>query len=66
MGLQFLVGVDVSKERLDLNVQPSKESFAVSYDQRGLERLIARLGQIPVELARAVWLRRSQRRSDQS
>ena len=49
MGQQFIVGVDVSKERLDVNVQPSKESFAVSYDEGGLERLIVRLGQTPVE-----------------
>jgi transposase len=50
VGQQFIVGIDVSKERLDVNVQPSNESFAVSYDEGGLEQLVARLGQTPVEL----------------
>ena len=50
MDQQFIVGFDVSKERLDVNVQPSNESFAVSYDEQGLEQLIARLEQTPVEL----------------
>jgi len=29
---QFIVGVDVSKGRLDVNVQPTNESFAVIYE----------------------------------
>ena len=31
------VGIDVSKDRLDVHVRPSGESFAVSADGKGLE-----------------------------
>jgi transposase len=37
------VGIDVSKERLDVHVQPSGESFSVARDGDGLAALIARL-----------------------
>lgn len=37
------VGIDVSKDRLDVHVQPSGESFAVARDGEGLTALVARL-----------------------
>ena len=38
------VGIDVSKDRLDVHVQPSGEAFAVARDGEGLAVLVARLG----------------------
>jgi transposase len=38
-----VVGIDVSKDRLDVHVVPSGEAFAVSRDAAGLEALIGRL-----------------------
>src|SRR6185437_1521854 len=37
------VGIDVSKDRLDVHVEPSGESFAVARDGEGLAGLIERL-----------------------
>ncbi len=37
------VGIDVSKERLDVAVRPSGDSWGVSYDQPGVEELVAEL-----------------------
>jgi len=37
------VGIDVSKDRLDVHVRPSGEAFAVTRDGKGLEELIERL-----------------------
>ncbi|WP_375778312.1 IS110 family transposase [Bradyrhizobium sp. ma5] len=37
------VGIDVSKDRLDVHVRPSGEVFAVARDGKGLEELVARL-----------------------
>jgi transposase len=37
------VGIDVSKDRLDVHVRPSREAFAVSRDGKGLEQLVERL-----------------------
>ena len=37
------VGIDVSKDRLDVHVRPTGEAFAVSRDGSGLEELIVRL-----------------------
>lgn len=37
------VGIDVSKDRLDVHVRPSREAFAVARDGKGLEELIDRL-----------------------
>jgi transposase len=37
------VGIDVSKDRLDVHVRPSGEAFAVSRDGKGLEELVDRL-----------------------
>ena len=40
------VGVDVSKDQLDVHVRPSSEAFAVSRDGKGLEDLVERLRQL--------------------
>ncbi len=39
----IVVGIDVSKDRLDVHVLPSGEAFAVSRDAAGLEALVERL-----------------------
>ncbi|NEJ73359.1 IS110 family transposase, partial [Rhizobium phaseoli] len=44
MNESVVVGIDVSKDRLDVALHPSGEHFAVSNDHAGLEELIARLG----------------------
>ena len=41
---QVFVGIDVAKDRLDLHVLPSGESFAVARDSKALEALVERLG----------------------
>lgn len=38
-----IVGIDVSKERLDVHIHPHGESFAVGRNAEGLEALIARI-----------------------
>lgn len=37
------VGIDVSKERLDVAVQPTAEQWSVANDHTGIERLVTRL-----------------------
>jgi transposase len=44
------VGIDVSKDRLDVHVRPGGEAFAVSRDGKGLETLIDRLRPLSVRL----------------
>jgi transposase len=44
------VGIDVSKDRLDVHVRPSGEAFAVSRDGKGLEELVDRLCTAPPTL----------------
>jgi transposase len=39
----IFVGIDVSKNRLDVHVRPTGEAFAVARDGEGLETLVARL-----------------------
>jgi len=39
----IVVGIDVSKDRLDVHVLPGGETFAVSRDAAGLEALVGRL-----------------------
>jgi transposase len=40
------VGIDVSKDRLDVAVRPGGEAFTVERNGPGLDRLVARLGQL--------------------
>lgn len=42
----FIVGIDVSKDRLDVHVRPGDQAFAVARDGKGLEELIERLGSL--------------------
>jgi transposase len=46
-----VVGIDVSKDRLDVHVEPVGEAFAVSRDGAGLEALVERLRPLSVRLA---------------
>jgi transposase len=39
----IVVGIDVSKDRLDVALRPSGESFVVRRDAEGLRDLVARL-----------------------
>jgi transposase len=43
---QTFVGIDVAKDRLDVHVRPSGESFTVARDGEGLAALVDRLKQI--------------------
>ena len=40
------IGVDVSKDRLDIHVRPGGEAFVVSRDGKGLEELVERLAKL--------------------
>ena len=44
------VGIDVSKDRLDVHLRPSGQAFAVPRDGPGLDRLLARLRAEPPAL----------------
>jgi len=46
----MFIGIDVSKDRLDVHVRPSGEFFAVARDGEGLERLADRLRALAPEL----------------
>lgn len=46
----IFVGIDVSKDRLDVHVRPSGEAFAVTRDGKGLEALVDRLRTLPPTL----------------
>ncbi len=44
------VGIDVSKDRLDVHLTPTGEAFCVPRDAIGLDSLIGRLNELPVTL----------------
>ena len=44
------VGIDVSKDRLDVHVRPSRDAFAVARDGKGLEELVERLTTLSPQL----------------
>jgi len=46
----MFVGIDVSKDRLDVHVLPSDEAFAVARHGEGLEQLVERLRALPAAL----------------
>lgn len=46
----MFVGIDVSKDRLDVHLCPSGEVFATPRNGEGLAALLERLGALPVEL----------------
>jgi transposase len=39
----MFAGIDVSKDRLDVQLRPAAEAFTVARDGQGLEQLVARL-----------------------
>ena len=41
--MEHVVGIDVAKDRLDVHLRPSGESFAVARDGEGLVQLVDRL-----------------------
>jgi transposase len=43
------VGVDVSKDRLDVHVLPSGDAFVVARDGKGVSELVERLAALPLE-----------------
>ena len=45
-----IVGVDISKDSLDVFVLPSRQTFSVARDAEGLEDLLKRLGQLTCRL----------------
>src|SRR5215212_1794824 len=45
-----VVGIDVSKDRLDVHLRPPGEAFCVPRDAKGLDRLAGRLSDLPVAL----------------
>jgi transposase len=47
--MEIIVGIDVSKDQLDVHVLPSGESFAVGNDHAGVDALVSRIGGIGVE-----------------
>jgi transposase len=44
------VGIDVSKDRLDVHLRPTGEAFCVPRDAKGLDSLIGRLSSRPIAL----------------
>ena len=44
------VGIDVSKDSLDIALRPSGERWQVAHDSRGIEGLLQRLGPLPEAL----------------
>lgn len=46
----IFIGIDVAKDRLDVNIQPSGEVFDVARDERGLAELVHRLQPLGVTL----------------
>jgi transposase len=48
MGMGF-VGIDVSKDRLDVHILPDGAAFSVARDGKGLAELIERLAGLPLE-----------------
>ena len=47
---KIIVGIDVSKDRLDIAVRPSGEAFVVERNPRGLVELVARLRELSPDL----------------
>lgn len=47
---KMFVGIDVSKDRLDVHIHPAGESFAVSRSDGGLEQLVSRLKRLDLAM----------------
>ena len=50
MDMIAVVGIDVSKDRLDVHVVPSEEAFFVANDAAGVEKLAGRLTELSAAL----------------
>ena len=50
MEQEIFVGVDVSKDRLDMHVLPANEAFSVARDAEGIAILVARIAGLPPAL----------------
>lgn len=50
MNLPTFIGIDVSKDRLDVASRPGGDSWSVSNDEAGIRELLPRLQQLPVTL----------------
>jgi transposase len=48
--IPYFVGIDVSKDRLDVHVRPSGDAFALPRHSEGLEQLVERLAVLPAVL----------------
>lgn len=48
--MDIIVGIDVSKDRLDVHVMPSGDSFFVGNDQAGIDGLLTRLAALGVDV----------------
>lgn len=40
---QLFVGIDISKDRLDVHIQPTEERFSLAHDEAGVTELVRRL-----------------------
>ena len=40
---QFFVGIDISKDRLDVHIQPTQEDVSLAHDEAGVAELVRRL-----------------------
>lgn len=49
MDTTAVVGIDVSKDRLDVHIRPSGEAFAVPRNGDGLSILVERIGELNVK-----------------
>lgn len=47
--MEIIVGIDVSKDRLDVHLLPSDESFFVDNSHAGIEALVSRIANINVD-----------------
>jgi transposase len=48
--MDVIVGIDVSKDRLDVHVLPAGDGFSVGNDHAGMEALVARLSQAKADV----------------
>jgi len=48
--MEHFVGIDVAKDRLDVHLRPSGETFAVARDGEGLAQLVDRLQTLAPQL----------------
>lgn len=48
--MEVIVGIDVSKDRLDVHVLPAGEAFSVDNDHAGIDALVARLSQAKADV----------------